>query len=97
MTRIPSLLTPLLLLLTTLTSPALAADDKPAPAIYTDTKDGYKYHGCYNETTGIAGTSGARALYSGKNEVKAGEMTVQMCQGFCKEGAYKYVGLEFAT
>lgn len=100
MTRIiPSLLTPLLLLLS-LTSPSLAADDKPAPApaIYTDTKGGFKYLGCYNETTGIADTSGARALYNGKNEVKRGEMTVQKCQAFCKEGptSYKYAGLEYA-
>lgn len=98
MTRITPLLTPLLLLL--LTTPSLAADTPtPAPAIFTDTKGGYKYHGCYNETTGIAGTSGARALYNGKDEVKRGEMTVQMCQSFCKEGAtpYKYAGLEFAT
>ena len=84
MTRITPLLTPLLLLL--LTTPSLAADTPtPAPAIFTDTKGGYKYHGCYNETTGIAGTSGARALYNGKDEVKRGEMTV------CSSSALQFI------
>ncbi|KAM7219302.1 WSC domain containing protein [Rhypophila decipiens] len=75
----------------------LAQQAQQAPAsIYTDTKDGYKYHGCYNETTALQDTSGARALYNGKNEVKPGEMTVQRCQTFCNDGQFRYAGLEFS-
>ncbi|KAK3941535.1 WSC domain-containing protein 2 [Diplogelasinospora grovesii] len=71
------------------------------PQIYNSTANGYKYYGCYNETTDIAGTSGARALDGGVNEVKPGAMTVEMCQSFCKTGGgngkfYKYAGLEYA-
>ncbi|KAK3695397.1 WSC domain-containing protein [Podospora appendiculata] len=85
----------LFLLLLTLT-PSAAADT--AAAIYSNATTGYVYLGCYNETTAIAGTSGDRALSGGTNEVKPGNMTVEMCLGFCATGAtkYKYAGLEFA-
>ncbi|KAK3489260.1 uncharacterized protein B0T23DRAFT_385030 [Neurospora hispaniola] len=65
--------------------------------------DGYKYIGCYNETTaGLSGTggSGTRALYGGINEVLPGVMTVEKCLGFCKGGmekkGYRFAGLEYS-
>ncbi|KAK3394672.1 WSC domain-containing protein [Podospora didyma] len=74
------------------------ATETAAPTIYTATSGGFKYLGCYNETTGIAGTVGNRALYGGSNQVLPGEMTVQKCQDFCKksDSNYKYAGLEYA-
>ncbi|KAB5580689.1 WSC domain-containing protein [Coniochaeta sp. 2T2.1] len=59
----------------------------------------YVYLGCYNETTSVAGTGGARALDGGINEVKEGAMTVDMCISFCGSSTqqqYKYAGLEFS-
>lgn len=63
-----------------------------------DISSKYKYQGCYNETTGIPGTSGARALDGGINEVLGGNMTVQICLAYCNNGGmtYKYAGLEFS-
>lgn len=104
----------LFLLCSTLLSPSLvlAQQEKEQeggsgspPTIYTDTDGndlaglGYRYHGCYNETTDVEGTSGGtRALYNGKNEYRPGEMTVQRCLRFCGEGEvkYKFAGLEYA-
>ncbi|KAM7192287.1 WSC domain containing protein [Rhypophila sp. PSN 637] len=86
----------LLTLLFTLFCSATGILAQQPASIYTDTKDGYKYHGCYNETTALQDTSGARALYNGKNEVKPGEMTVQRCQTFCNDGQFKYAGLEYS-
>ncbi|KAK3329711.1 WSC domain-containing protein [Apodospora peruviana] len=78
---------------------AAEADTTKPIEIYTDTAGGYKYLGCFNETMGIALTDGSRSLSNGKNEVKIGGMTVQVCQQFCKEGEkpFKYAGLEFAS
>ncbi|KAB5536524.1 WSC domain-containing protein [Coniochaeta sp. 2T2.1] len=60
----------------------------------------YVYLGCYNETTSVEGTGGARALDGGINEVKDGAMTVDMCLSFCGGGGsstqYRYAGLEFS-
>ncbi|KAL2357763.1 WSC domain-containing protein [Cryomyces antarcticus] len=51
----------------------------------------YAYAGCYNETTLIAGTSGARALAQGKMEAND-TMTVATCLAFC---GTRYAGLEY--
>ncbi|KAK4237519.1 WSC domain-containing protein [Achaetomium macrosporum] len=75
-------------------------------AIYTAPSSGYVYHGCYNETTGLSGTTGARALSGGANLVAPGNMTVEMCWQFCRTGAgdseggttgrFRFAGLEYA-
>lgn len=79
---------------TTSTSPETAT-----ATIATGT-NGYKYIGCYNETTTLSGTSsGTRALYGGINEVLPGEMTVERCLEFCKGGmekGYRFAGLEYS-
>ncbi|TKA69140.1 hypothetical protein B0A49_06319, partial [Cryomyces minteri] len=49
----------------------------------------YVYAGCYNETTLIAGTSGARALAQGKMEAND-TTTVATCLAFC---GTRYAGL----
>jgi hypothetical protein len=91
-----ALLAPLLLALTALfPNPAAAAD--PAPTVF-DSSDKYAYQGCYNETTAVEGAGGVRALAGGINEVRKGDMTVQLCLGFCGNGEtkYKYAGLEYS-
>jgi hypothetical protein len=64
------------------------------PAI-DNTSTKYKYVGCYNETTGLSGTSGQRAL-SGIMESLPGSMTVQRCLAYCADANFKYAGLEYA-
>src|SRR5438132_87991 len=55
-------------------------DETQQLTIYNDTKSGYIYHGCFNETLGLEGTNGVtRALYDGVNEVLEGAMTVGRC------------------
>jgi hypothetical protein len=53
---------------------------------------GYKYMGCYNETSGVAGSGGVRAL-SGGSEAQTNLMDVGTCLNFC--GGSKYAGLEY--
>ncbi|KAH8910940.1 WSC-domain-containing protein [Coniochaeta sp. PMI_546] len=78
---------------TTTSSPAAAPT-----IVQSITGSKYKYAGCYNETTSVAGAGGARALDGGQNEVLKGDMTVPVCLAFCAGGAteYKYAGLEFS-
>lgn len=57
--------------------------------------NGYDYLGCYNETTGIAGTSGARALTGGKMET-GDNTTVAECLDYCGQNSYQYAGLEYS-
>ncbi|KAK3300927.1 WSC domain-containing protein [Chaetomium fimeti] len=102
---------PLLLLtaLTTTTTTVTAQSQSPSPKtleIVTDPSSGYTYHGCYNETTGLPDTAGARALGGGTNLVRAGDMTVEMCWEFCRSGAgdasggegarFLFAGVEYA-
>ncbi|TLS24702.1 hypothetical protein PpBr36_08683 [Pyricularia pennisetigena] len=58
----------------------------------------YKYHGCYNETTGLPGTSGSQRAIDGKHKTSPGSMTVQSCLDFCgSDGTvYKFAGVEFS-
>ncbi|KAL2161506.1 hypothetical protein VTH06DRAFT_8068 [Thermothelomyces fergusii] len=73
---------------------------RPPPA------SGYVYHGCYNETTGLPGTAGARALHDGTNLVRPDTMTVEACLDFCRTGAgdarggttgrFRFAGLEYS-
>ncbi len=97
------LLTPLLLLLL----PAASQAQAQTQALeIVSSGSGFVYHGCYNETTELPDTLGVRALNGGTNEVKPGNMTVDMCIAFCKTGAgdasggksgrFAYAGLEYA-
>ncbi|EAA34781.3 WSC-domain-containing protein [Neurospora crassa] len=97
----------LLLLFATVNSAAAGETSStlssPTTATIAAGTDGYKYIGCYNETTaGLSGTggSGTRALYGGINEVLPGVMTVEKCLGFCKGGlekkGYRFAGLEYS-
>ncbi|KAK5119512.1 hypothetical protein LTR85_007612 [Meristemomyces frigidus] len=58
---------------------------------------GYTYAGCYNETTGFAGSGGARALadMSSANNT----MTAASCLDFCSQGnngtTMQYAGIEY--
>ncbi|KAH6898765.1 WSC domain-containing protein [Thelonectria olida] len=58
----------------------------------------YVYYGCYNETTQVHDTSGARALDGGTHLVRKGYMTVPMCLEFCSSNGtqYTYAGLEWS-
>jgi hypothetical protein len=98
---------PLLSLLLTLTpTPSLAQESSPSLTVVNDPASGYVYHGCYNETTALADTTGARALDDGTNLVAPGDMTVERCWDFCRTGAgdssggkggsFKFAGLEYA-
>jgi hypothetical protein len=79
------------------TSASAQGPDSQRNVVIYDQSDKYSYYGCYNETTGIAGADGSRAL-DGPNEVKKGEMTVPMCLDFCGNGEkqYRYAGLEWS-
>jgi hypothetical protein len=101
---------PLILPLLLLTHPSHAQESPPPSppslTIANDPASGYVYHGCYNETTALADTTGARALADGTNLVAPGDMTAERCWEFCRTGAgdssggkggrFKFAGLEYA-
>ena len=60
--------------------------------------DKYTYHGCYNETTDIANSTGGRALAGGASETRPGQMTVPLCLAFCSSNGteYRFAGLEWS-
>ncbi|KAF3015627.1 hypothetical protein E8E14_011032 [Neopestalotiopsis sp. 37M] len=58
----------------------------------------YHYAGCWNETTEIADSTGARALPD-ISLAQAGTLTVEICLDFCANNQstpYKYAGLEYS-
>jgi hypothetical protein len=79
------------------TSQESSSTNTSQPRIYPGS-DGYKYYGCYNETTQIQDSAEDRALADGTHLVKAGKMTVPMCLEFCTSNGtqYKYAGLEWS-
>ncbi|KAI0446810.1 WSC domain-containing protein [Xylaria telfairii] len=87
------------------TSPSTpsATPSKPALQIGDSSGSIYTYAGCWNESAGLPGTTGLRAL-DGPNEVLDGEMTVEICLAFCARGdvtqnhraAYRLAGLEYS-
>ncbi|KAI0409608.1 WSC domain-containing protein [Xylaria palmicola] len=81
------------------TSPTSAAPSatpsRPALRIVDGSGTAYAYVGCWNESAGLPGTTGLRAL-DGASEVLPGAMTVGECLGFCARGAYRLAGLEYA-
>jgi len=105
---IPALLSALVAFLLLLTTPAAAqaSSQKPTqtqsspasgPSIYNGSSK-YIYQGCFNETVGVEGTTGARAISDGTHEVGEGSMTAPECLSFCSSNGttYKYAGLEFS-
>lgn len=74
-----------------------AAQKQQQLAIYNGSAT-YAYHGCYNETTQVAGSERTRALSGGTSDVRPGAMTVPLCLAICAGGAerYRYAGLEWA-
>ncbi len=92
------LLSRLLLLLVTLFAATVAADDAPKTPVVVAGSGKYKYLGCYNETSGLTNTTGARTLDGGSKEVLPGNMTVETCLAFCGDigTPYKYAGVEFS-
>lgn len=93
-------LLPTLLLL--LSSPSLISAQSSTDIVYPTrassgastlpTGFGYKYMGCYNETSGVTGSGGVRAL-SGGSEVQTNLMDVGTCLNFC--GGSKFAGIEY--
>ncbi|KAH8167660.1 hypothetical protein CIB48_g597 [Xylaria polymorpha] len=87
------------------TSPSTpsATPSRPALQIDDSSESIYTYAGCWNESAGLPGTTGLRAL-DGANEVLEGEMTVEICLAFCARGdatqdhraAYRLAGLEYS-
>ncbi|KAI1279129.1 WSC domain-containing protein [Xylaria sp. FL0933] len=82
------------------TSPTSTSPPSPTSTPPLQIPDGsasnYAYAGCWNETYGLAGTTGLRAL-DGASEVLPGEMTVEKCLDFCARGtAYRLAGLEYS-
>ena len=70
------------------------AETSTQTATIAQGSDGYKYLGCYNETTTVNGTAGLRALNGGVQQADD-TMTVQMCLGFCKSNGMEFAGLEY--
>ncbi|KAJ2978247.1 hypothetical protein NUW58_g7554 [Xylaria curta] len=62
-----------------------ATPSKPALKIGDSSGSIYVYIGCWNESAGLPGTTGLRAL-DGINEAKPGVMTVERCLDFCAHG-----------
>lgn len=87
-----------LLLFGLLSATAAAQDtDEPTLSIYNSSTE-YHYVGCWNETTGIAQSTGARALPD-LSMTQPDTMTVEICLDFCAHNqstAYKYAGLEYS-
>ncbi|KAF1983557.1 WSC-domain-containing protein [Aulographum hederae CBS 113979] len=71
---------------TTTSSPSASATVNPGEGLWT-------YAGCYNETTGVSGGAGQRALNGGAMQ---GEdtMTPPLCFAFCGSNV-QYAGLEY--
>lgn len=86
------------LLLTLVAMFTLAQAANATELLIYNSSSTYHYIGCWNETTNIAGTSGARALPDISLE-QPEIMTVEICLDFCAHNqstAYKYAGLEYS-
>lgn len=76
----------------TTTSAATPASSSSA-TIYPGTAK-WTYYGCYNETTGINGTAGLRALSGGTTDA-VDTMSVPVCLNLCEGGNFAFAGLEY--
>ncbi|KAI1845269.1 hypothetical protein JX266_008579 [Neoarthrinium moseri] len=88
-------------LLLTLFIVSLVSAQAPAALRIYDASTTYRYAGCWNETTGIAGSSGARALAGGISQdfPLNGPMTVETCLDLCAHGQgapYRLAGVEYS-
>lgn len=88
---------PILLLFLVRSTLAQSEPDADTVAVYNASTK-YVYYGCWNETTSLEASNGARALADGINESNKGNMTVPLCLDFCASGdnEYKYAGLEWS-
>lgn len=75
------------------TTTANTATPSSSASIYPGTTK-WEYHGCYNETTGINGTAGLRALSGGTTDA-VDTMSVPVCLNLCEGGNYAFAGLEY--
>lgn len=90
---------------TSTTAPTSTPSSSSPPPLEIEDGSGtiYQYAGCWNESAGLPGTTGLRAL-TGSSEVLPGEMTVGLCLGFCAHGGsggsgtetYRFAGLEYS-
>lgn len=80
---------------TTSTSTATTTAFTGVPTIVTSGIGNYKYYGCWNETEGLPGTTGARTL-TGSNKVMQDTMTVSSCTQFCAQGGFQFAGMEYS-
>ncbi|KAI0914709.1 WSC domain-containing protein [Ustulina deusta] len=87
----------------TTTSPSSTSTATPSNTTVLNIVDGsdsnYTYIGCWNETFGLPGTNGMRAL-DGVDQVLPGDMTVERCLDFCARNTpthpFRLAGLEFS-
>jgi hypothetical protein len=92
---LPSFLATLFLLLSQFSAQSTTATSSSASpsllAVYPG--DGrYKYAGCFNETTSVDGSSGARALSGGQME-DDDNLTPMSCFAYCN--GYEFAGLQY--
>lgn len=78
---------------TSTTSTASQPASTTAASIYPGTSS-WAYYGCWNETTLVSGSGGARALNGGIEE-DLDNMTADMCLAYCKTNSYTYAGIEY--
>jgi hypothetical protein len=86
------------ILLSLLVSIAVAQATNTSALLIYNSSTTYHYVGCWNETTGIAQSTGARALPD-LFLILPGNMTVEICLDFCAHNhstPYKYAGLEYS-
>ncbi|KAI0022263.1 WSC domain-containing protein [Xylariomycetidae sp. FL0641] len=89
------------LLLSLLPLPVGADSNNNTTTTLTIVRDStvYAYAGCYNETSALAHTTGARALDGGLFLAAPGALTVPRCLAFCARGTptvYAFAGLEYS-
>jgi hypothetical protein len=95
MARLNILLTRLAVALTFFLLSATAQQFEPSTSasIYAGNKK-WEYHGCFNETVGVEGTGGARAL-AGSQQTKSDTLTVEGCFDICNAKGAQFAGLEY--
>jgi hypothetical protein len=77
------------------TTTSAVASTSSIAAIAAAGSNGYSYMGCYNETVGVEGTTGARAITGGKMET-GNDTTVAACLQYCGDSNYQFAGLEYS-
>lgn len=95
MARLNILLTRLVVALSLFILSASAQQFEPSTnaSIYAGNKK-WEYHGCFNETVGVEGTGGARAL-AGSEQTRSNSLTVEGCFDICNAKGAQFAGLEY--